>query len=200
MNAVGYTYVLVDTGSEKVWAATNTFEVKVGDTVAVPPAVPMRDFHSTALNRTFPVIYFANAIAKGDGVNPPKPPAPDALMHDGAPKMRQEVTSNEPVKPAPGGLTIAEIYARRKDLAGKEVVVRGRVVKANMGIMGTNWYHIQDGTGVEKDGTHDLTVTSDGAAAVGDVITVKGTLAVEKDLGFGYHYTAIVEKAAIEKK
>ena len=36
MNAGGYTYINVDNGSEKIWAAAPQFAVKVGEKVNVP--------------------------------------------------------------------------------------------------------------------------------------------------------------------
>lgn len=62
MNAAGYTYVQVDTGTEKIWAAAPEFPVKVGDRVAIPEGAPMPNFHSNSLNRDFPVIYFVSSI------------------------------------------------------------------------------------------------------------------------------------------
>jgi len=99
------------------------------------------------------------------------------------------------VQPAEGGLTVREVFDQRQELAGKSVTVRGKVVKAMQGVMGTNWYHIEDGTG--DSGTNDLAVTSDDIAKVGDTVLVVGTLASDKDLGMGYHYDAIVEKAKL---
>jgi hypothetical protein len=99
---------------------------------------------------------------------------------------------------APGGRTIAEVWAAR-DLADKPVVVRGKVVKFRAGIMGTNWMHIRDGSGSEANGDHDLTVTTDDTAAAGDVVIVSGTLRRDKDFGAGYVYPVIVEKAKISK-
>ena len=63
--------------------------------------------------------------------------------------------------------------------------------------MGRNWIHVQDGTGRAEDGTDDLTVTTDAPARVGDVITAKGTLAVDRDFGAGYSYKAILEGATL---
>lgn len=100
------------------------------------------------------------------------------------------------ITPAEGGLTVRDIFAQRTDLAGKSVTVRGKVVKAMQGVMGTNWYHIQDGTG--DNGTNDLVITSDASTKVGDTVLVVGTLASDKDLGMGYHYDAIVEKAEVK--
>ncbi len=99
------------------------------------------------------------------------------------------------IQPAEGGLTVGDIFAKRKELAGKSVTVRGKVVKAMQGVMGTNWYHLEDGTG--DAGSNDLAVTSDSIAKVGDVVVAVGTLASDKDLGMGYHYDALLEKAKL---
>ena len=77
--------------------------------------------------------------------------------------------------------------------------MRSKVVKSLPGIMGTNWLHLQDGTGSREAGDHDLTVTTDAAVSVGEIVTARGILAVDKDFGSGYRYGAIVEKATIAK-
>ena len=70
MNAGGYTYVHVDNGTEKIWAAAPQFEAKVGEKVTVPEGMPMKDYESKTLNRKFDVVFFVGAIGKGD-----QPPA-----------------------------------------------------------------------------------------------------------------------------
>jgi len=72
------------------------------------------------------------------------------------------------------------------------------VVRYNGGILDRNWIHLQDGTGKAGDGTNDILVTTTGTAKVGDVITARGTLAVDKDFGAGYTYAVLVENATIE--
>jgi len=99
------------------------------------------------------------------------------------------------IKVAAGGVTIKDLFAQRAALAGKTVKVRGKVVKVTEGVMGANWFHLQDGTGAA--GTNDLTVTSDGNAKVGDLVVISGTLATDKDFGMGYRYEVIVEKATL---
>jgi len=42
-------------------------------------------------------------------------------------------------------------------------------------------------------------VTTDDMPAVGDVVTVKGTVFKDKDFGAGYKYNVIMEKASISK-
>jgi hypothetical protein len=97
---------------------------------------------------------------------------------------------------ADGGKTVAEVFAEKDQLAGQQVLIRGKVVKSNPGIMGKNWIHIRDGSGAE--GTNDLTVTTAGAApGVGDLVLVKGPVSLNRDLGMGYVYDVIVEEAEV---
>jgi len=77
--------------------------------------------------------------------------------------------------------------------------VRGKVAKVSAGIMGKNWIHLQDGSGNQKKGTHNLVVTSQDLPAVGDVVTMGGTFYKDKDFGSGYRYDVIVEEAVIKK-
>jgi hypothetical protein len=194
MDASQYTYVRVKTSSGEIWAATSTFKVAVGDRVVVPLDGAMEKFHSATLNRDFPLIYFAPSITRA---GEPAPPPGHAAA--GAPAAAAQVT--EPIPPAPGGMTVASVWANRKALAGKTVTVRGKVVKYNGGILGLNWTHLQDGSGVAKDGTNDITITSAAAAArVGDVITVTGTVVLDKDFGAGYAYQVMLQNASITVK
>jgi hypothetical protein len=100
---------------------------------------------------------------------------------------------------AEGGKTVAEVFAEKDQLAGQKVTVRGKVVKANSGIMGKDWVHVRDGSGAE--GANDLTVTANAGAAtvkVGDTVLVTGTVALNKDFGMGYQYPVIVEDAEVK--
>ena len=101
----------------------------------------------------------------------------------------------EGVEKASGGVTVAEIYGQSAGLAGQNVTLRGRVVKFTPNIMGTNWIHVQDGTG--SQGTHDLTVTTSATVQVGDMVVVKGAVTVDKDFGAGYRYAVIIENADV---
>ena len=91
---------------------------------------------------------------------------------------------------------MAEIYAGKKNLAGKTVILRGKVVKFNADIMGKNWVHVQDGTGTED--SHDLTVTTLGTAKVGDRVLVEGLVSLDKDFGYGYKYPVLIDNATLK--
>ena len=94
-------------------------------------------------------------------------------------------------------MTVGQIWSETAKLADTSIAVRGRVVKFNGGILGTNWIHLQDGTGSAADGTHDLTVTTLGTASVGDVITAAGTLVTDQDFGAGYTYAVLLKDAEV---
>ena len=67
--ASGFTYVEVETGKEKVWAAGPVTPIKKGDMVAFSTATPMRNFHSKSLQRDFSVIYFINRYITDEGAS-----------------------------------------------------------------------------------------------------------------------------------
>ena len=217
-DASDYTYVRLEKGGETVWAAGPKNKVDVGEELGVTLAMPMKDFKSTSLDRTFDTLYFVQAFDRdGSGMAGGDPHGmgggsgdphsgmdmggmmggeqdPDAKARTMAPTTD---LSLEGIQKATGGQTIGEVWAEKTSLAGKPVVVRGKVVKYNGGIMGKNWLHIQDGTGDKAKSTHDLTVTSDAAAKVGDVVVVSGMLVTDKDFGAGYAYDAIIEDANV---
>jgi len=95
--------------------------------------------------------------------------------------------------------TVAEVFAGKAALKDKPVTVRGQVVKVSAGILGKNWLHVQDGSGNAKDGTHDLIVTTKDTAAVGDVVSAKGTVRTDVNIGSGYAYAVLVEDAALRR-
>lgn len=197
MNSGGYTYVQVDTGSEKLWAAAPEFKVKVGDSVVVPEGMPMTNYESKTLNRKFDVVYFVDSVMVG-GVMAQAAGKPGEAMPEGHPPVAVESAKAAGVDLAgikKADATVADLFAN-KGLAGKQVKVRGKVVKFSPEIMGKNWIHLQDGTG--KEGSNDLTVTTKMMAKVGDTVLITGTVANDKDFGYGYKYGVIVEDADVK--
>jgi aspartyl/asparaginyl-tRNA synthetase len=97
-----------------------------------------------------------------------------------------------------GAHTVAEVWAKRADLKGAKVKVRAKVVKATRNVMGRTFLHVRDGTGTAgKD--NDLTVTTTDEVAVGEVVTLTGTVSVDRDFGAGYAYPVIVEGATLAR-
>ena len=195
MTTAGYTYVNVDTGAEKVWAAAPAFEVKEGDRVSVPPGAAMPNYYSKSLDRTFDVVYFVGAISVGDeAATQEAMPALPPGSHP-APVVDAAEISFEGIAASEGELTVGELFEKGSDLAGTVVTLRGKVVKFSTQIMGKNWLHLQDGSGSE--GTNDLTVTTTTTVKVGDVVLVSGVVSIDRDFGYGYEYEVILEDARV---
>lgn len=196
INASNYTYVHVDTGKDKIWAAAPAFEVKSGDKVVIPAGMAMRNYRSESLGRTFDLVYFVANITKegsaGESSRLPEGHPKIGTRGAGTPAARIDFSGITKPK---GGKTVAEIYKEKKSLSGRQVTVRAKVVKYNPGIMGKNWLHLRDGTGREE--TNDLTVTTNARTKVGDTVLVKGLVTTDKDYGFGYKYAVIIEDAEI---
>jgi hypothetical protein len=95
--------------------------------------------------------------------------------------------------------SVGECFAQAKELDGKKVRVRGKVMKVSRLIMGKNWLHLQDGTGNPMQNRHDLVVTTLDEPKEGEVVTIEGVLAANRDFGAGYKYEVIVEDARVEK-
>jgi hypothetical protein len=200
MDAAGYTYVLVDTGTQKVWAAGPKAVVEVGEKVNLMGGMAMRDFRSQTLDRTFDVVFFVPNL-KGIAAAPVRQGSeiPQAISgHGGVPEKAsaESAVDLSNIQKVSGGNTIAELFSGKEELADKETAVRGRVVKFNAGIMGRNWIHLQDGSGSE--GSNDLTVTTEDTAKIGDLVVIRGTLKTNQDFGHGYLYDVLIEKAVVD--
>jgi len=61
------------------------------------------------------------------------------------------------------------------------------------GIQGDLEVHI----GTEFEGKYDLTVTSLERFVVGQVLTLEGILALNRDFGYGYSYEVLLEEATL---
>ncbi|MBU2573975.1 MAG: DNA-binding protein [Elusimicrobia bacterium] len=194
MDSGGYTYVRVARGKDSTWVATFKQAVKVGDDVSFAAGTVMTDFHSKSLKRTFKKIIFSEGPAAA-GKGPLCPTEKSASKPGQAVQAYPRSARAE----GPDAFTVAEVYSRRKELAGKPVSVRGRVVKVSFEILDRNWVHLQDGSGEAKAGTHDLLVTTSGDAKVGETVTARGTAAVDKDFGAGYRYAVLLEKTALKR-
>ena len=186
MDASDYTYINVDENGKTYWIAVSQIPVKEGEQLYFSKSMEMKNFRSETLNRTFESVLFVENIQKDLGGSSPQ-------MHPVPTTAKEEKVS---IQKLSDGKSIAEIFKGMNILKEKTVKVRGKVMKFNPGIMGTNWIHIQDGTAFQND--FDLLITSDTQVQVGQVITAKGKLITNKDFGSGYMYKVLIEKAKVK--
>lgn len=205
-DAAGYTYVRVDAGGEPQWAAVAQTKVTKGQTITINAQMTVDDFESKTLGRKFGKIVFGTVDGGEAAAAPQQMPAghPNAggasSMGTAAQHMSGPADAGDVAVPkadGPNAMTVAQVWSGKP--AGKPVVVRGKVVKFLGGIMGKNWLHIRDGSGSPDKGDHDLTVTTNEMATVGDVVVIRGVVRVDKDFGAGYRYPVIVEDAKLSK-
>jgi hypothetical protein len=212
-----YSYLRIGApGSDGTWVAVPTAGLAVGAHTRVHGAMKMQSFASTALKRTFPVIYFGTL----DGGRAAHGMAPVDPAHDphasGAPGSAPAADSDamkaahpalgsvdvKPVERAKGAdaRTVAELIEQREKLAGKTVRIHATVVKSTPGILGRTYLHLRDGSGDAAKGTHDVVVTTTSTPAVGDTIVIEGVVAIDRDIGAGYKFATIVEDAKISSQ
>ena len=211
LEVASYTYLRIGApGSEGQWAAVSTAQVKVGDQVRVRSGTKMVDFESPTLKRKFASIYFGSlddgtAPTAGGPLPAGHPPAAAASgMPAGMPAGHPAASAAPELlqigkldkATGPNGRTIAEVFAQLKALSGQKVRVRGVVVKATNGIMGKNFIHLRDGSGTDQAKNNDLVVTTVEELVRNQTVMLEGTLVLDKDLGAGYRYDALLEDAA----
>lgn len=229
MNAAGYTYAHVDSGTAKTWIAVPETTITTGNRISYSEGMEMKNFHSKTLDRTFPSIIFSSGIvdAEQQAVATQKVTAAATTSEDpfaAAVAREQNAAPAKAVVPAMGGTsggstgaivpfseisvekapgensyTVEEIFTKAKDLNGQAVRLQAKVVKVSENIMGRNWIHLQDGTGNPMNNTHDLVVTTNEIIENDAVILLEGILAADKDFGAGYKYAVIIEQAKIIK-
>ncbi len=176
LHGEGRAYLRISEGQYSFWASVPDLAVAEGDLVLLGKGPLVYGMRSAEANRLFDSITVIDA----------------AIVVD-------EATANAAIKlaPAEGGLDIASLYAQRTSLSGKDITVRGRVIKASHNIQGTNWYHLADGTRGPGEDEDNLTISSATTLEVGDVVVASGPLGVDRDLGFGYFYAALMEGATV---
>lgn len=195
MDVQGYTYMKLKDAADSVWVAVSTPPqgVHKGDHVVITRAAVMKDFYSKSLDKTFDTIIFGQITEqKLEG----HPSASQTMGH--APTKQDEIkVGSVPKAEGDDAYTVAEIFADKDNLENKDVVLRGVVVRYSEGILGMNWLHIQDGTGTAEGKDNDLTVTTTAQSKVGNTVLVTGKLHINKSVGPGYFYDAIIEDANV---
>jgi len=190
-NVDSYTYLRLKTREGEIWAAVPKAAIQQGAKVAIGSQMTMENFESKSLNKRFDRIVFGVLVDETAKPAGHGGAAPVAVV--GAPVAKVTKATG------PNAKTVAEVVQGNAALKDKAVLVRGKVVKVSTGILGKNWLHLQDGSGSAAGGTNDILVTTKDMAAVGDIVTAKGTVRTDVNLGSGYAYKVLIDDAAVSK-
>ncbi|MBK8426855.1 MAG: SH3-like domain-containing protein [Lewinellaceae bacterium] len=184
LNTDKYSYLRVKENGEEKWIAISKRDVKIGGNYLYTGGLMKKNFQSKEFNRVFETVYLVSDFREeGAGAA--------GAAQGGMPPAAGALEPPKNLKPAPGAIKISDLVANIRKYDGKVVKVTGKCVKVNPMIMGRNWLHIQDGSGKNID----LTVTTTENIPLGAIITLEGTIAVDKDFGAGYRYAYIMEGA-----
>jgi hypothetical protein len=192
-----YTYLRLKTADGETWAAISKAPVKKGAKVTIENVMVMNNFESKSLKQTFKSIVFGTLA--GAGSTTPKAGHASGMAHPATAGTADTADIRVTKATGANAWTVAEIITKSAELKDKPVVVRGKIVKYNPGIMGKNWLHLRDGTGAAAENTHDILVTTQIEAKLGDVVTIKGTARTDRDFGSGDAYKILIEDATIQK-
>lgn len=185
-----YAYLNVEENGKTYWMAIANMPVTVGETYYYEDGMVMKDFESKQLNKTFDEIVFVNGVRTTEVAVEVKQEDPHASS---APAPVSDVKIEKPKN----GTSLSELFSAKKSFSGKSIIVKGQVVKVNNGIMDKNWVHIVDGTQFENK--NDLTITTTETVNIGDVVTFKGVIVLDKDFGQGYNYDVLLEEGKLIK-
>jgi hypothetical protein len=191
-----YTYIRAKEGSNEMWLAVSKTDAAAGNMYYFSGGLPMSDFASKELKRTFKEILFVDNLT----TNPPSSDNNGGVTTQNSQAVStgsaiQQEKVDVRIKHAKGDITIASLIENRKSYEGKTIKIKGKVTKFNAGIMKKNWIHIQDGT--DYSGKFDLTITTDQEVKMGDIISAEGVISLDKDFGFNYFYEVLMEDAKV---
>ena len=190
LNANAYTYLLVIEGEKEFWIAVPKTDVKVEKKYSYEGGMEMKKFKSKDLKRTFDSVLFVEGL-----IDPEAPAAKEVAINPGntitSLKLSKGITLSK------DAISLHDLFSGRDKLEGKTVILTGKVIKFMPEIMNKNWIHLQDGTSYK--GLNDITITTSAKVKVDEIVTLKGTVVLNKDLGSGYKYDILVEDAVVVK-
>jgi hypothetical protein len=203
----GYSYLFVSDNGNNYWIAASKINVNVGDSIYYNGAMEMTNFTSKTLDTTFESILFVNKcstnkseLIPANGLSKEKEKM--LMPHSGMissfhKKAEKEKLVKVNLKKKKGELTVADLLKNSEKFSGKEVIIKGVVVKYLPEIMNKNWLHLQDGT--DYNGNGEIVITTLAKVKKGQTVTMKGKLSTNVDFGYGYKYNVIIQNADLVK-
>lgn len=181
-----YSYMKVKENEDEYWIATMKGDFKENESYHYHEGIEKTDYSSTELSRTFDRIVLVSELL-----------SPDA--HEGQNNASMQpneikIDKSEKITIPKSSTPIKDIISQPARFKNKTIEITGRVTKVNLGIMDRNWIHIYDGT----NGNFDFVCTSKQDIPVGHLITLKGTVVLNKDFGAGYTYEILMENAQVK--
>lgn len=182
-----YNYVKVEENDREYWIAIPEKDIKIGETYYYKGGMKMVNFESKELNKIFEEVWFIDDL------------------FDIEPKVHSTVNTKKNTASSPmeiieqpeNGTSIEDLLRNSESFLNKTVVIRGKVVKVNSNILDRNWVHLKDGTSFNSK--TEVTITTLDTVKVGDIVTYRGQVTLNKDFGYGYVYPILIEDGKLVK-
>lgn len=190
-----YVYINVSEGNSKFWIAVRKQEIKKGETYYYRGGLLKTNFESKEYNKVFDTIYLISSLVSQDHAKHVS--ELNTRVQKSNPIVQKEdiPTHTDNIVAHKGTIRISELVKDPKKYEGHSIQLSGKCVKINPNIMDRHWIHLQDGSKNE----FDLVITSNTFVPEGSVITIRGTVVLNKDFGAGYKYDLILENGTLVK-
>lgn len=196
MNTEKYSYLNVTEGEDQYWIAISKRPVEIGATYYYRGGLMKKNFYSKEHDKVFETVYLVSNIQQQ-----PMASASGGASGSAVDRALNKIQGNALVDDGPievnhteGTVKLSELFGNMAKYDGQTIQITGKVVKVNPMIMNRNWLHVQDGSGEDLD----LTITTAENIPLGHVVTLEGTIALNKDFGAGYRYDLIMEGAVLK--
>ncbi len=192
LNTEKYSYLKVKEEGNSFWVAISKREVMIGETYFYKGGLLKKNFFSREFDRVFETVYLVSNIwqkKKDNAGSALAEAAANIFGGEPAPDLTVgEITLTE------GAVQLSALFSNKQKYDKQLIKITGKCVKVNPMIMNRNWLHIQDGAGEGLD----LTVTTTESIPLGAIVSLEGTIALDKDFGAGYRYDIIMEGAVVK--
>ena len=151
LQTTNYTYLHVKENNAENWLAVPAMQARSGETYYYQGGMTMNNFESKELKRSFETVIFLEKVS-ADPTLLDKPAAPatvNAMENSATPATGTAAPADTAgytrpapviekkevkVQPAKGGITIADLFAKKESFAGKTVKITGQVTKYTPGV------------------------------------------------------------------
>lgn len=182
-----YNYVKVEENDKEFWIAIPEKDIRVGESYFYNGGMKMVDFESKELNKVFEEVWFIDELYDNES------------KLNSLESLNKKAVSEtmEIIEQPKSGTSIESLLKNSESLLNEEVVIKAKVVKVNRNILDRNWVHIKDGTSFNSKA--EVTITTLDSVTVGDIVTWRGKVTLNKDFGYGYVYPILIEDGKLIK-
>lgn len=179
-----YSYIKIQTKEKTFWVATMKASLEIGKILTVKEQVWMKNFKSTALNKTFDEILFADLTGANKNIKNVHGVHGQSLKKKPNPSFNKDIviSKGKAVK-----VTIKELYENKAKYKNKNVEIEGEVIKISNKVMGNTWIKLKnaDSSVIFRSPNEDESIK------IGDKVKAVGTLNTDIDFGYGYKYEVL---------